>query len=96
VPVVREQGGQSIVDAFEHVLSVDFAPLGRAGMRSASVLYAGETSGTDEMRRLMAARFKSGFSKREDRRDMDAQGEMVAIGRLVNTSPEQARAAVGD
>jgi hypothetical protein len=67
-------------------LGIDWAPLGRAGMHTARVIYAGET------------RFTHGTNtERQDETEMDANlaaGEMTAIASLLGTTPEQARARI--
>jgi hypothetical protein len=47
VPRLWQHGNQSIIDAFERILSIDLVPPGgQAGMRTAAVTYAGETRPT--------------------------------------------------
>jgi hypothetical protein len=41
-PKLVKRGGQTVVESFDEILSIDLAPLGRAGMESARIEYAGE------------------------------------------------------
>jgi hypothetical protein len=42
-PKVEHRGGQRVITGFERILGIDLAPLGRNGMPSAAIVYAGET-----------------------------------------------------
>jgi hypothetical protein len=79
IPVVREYAGAQFVESLEHVLSIDMAGLGREGMRSASVIYSGETLDRGD----------------DDVNESDAYRELVGISTLLGaTGPETARQAV--
>jgi hypothetical protein len=46
-PKLANRRGGTFVDAFDEIISLDLAPLGRAGMPSATIVYAGEQKGPD-------------------------------------------------
>jgi hypothetical protein len=47
-PVLSKRGGQTVVDSFAEIISLDLAPLGREGMPSAAIIYAGEQRAADD------------------------------------------------
>ena len=49
-PHIEHRGGQRVITSFDRILGIDLAPLGRNGIATAAIVYAGETTPPPELR----------------------------------------------